>query len=196
MKSAGNFVFGDPTKPAITVQTGAEYGVLYAAPGKTGFALGFTGVATQRSPLRPSQPSIKNRGQLRYRHQHPKTHRHRRHHRSVARPERQRTIDGKHASSFALSGFADLAYTPTPTFDGGAANTFKITLKGQRDQLETGERDPRRANKFHRLLRMRLEGPGLRRGPPTSAADQPPETQPSAPAQPNLSFSMAQPRSR
>ena len=24
----------------------------------------------------------------------------------------------------------DLAYTPTPTFDGGAANTFKITLKG------------------------------------------------------------------
>ena len=38
--------------------------------------------------------------------------------------------NGKHASAFALAGFADINYTATPAFDGAAANTFKIILKG------------------------------------------------------------------
>jgi hypothetical protein len=127
MKSAGNFVFGDPTKPAITVQTGAEYGVLYAAQGNE-LALGFTGSNTAQ-PASPVATFNKKTGA--------------RFDVGISTPKltgiadttvvanlNADTVDGKHASSFALSGFADLAYTPTPTFDGGAANTFKITLKG------------------------------------------------------------------
>jgi hypothetical protein len=37
-------------------------------------------------------------------------------------------LDGKHASSFAPGGFANVSFSATPTFDAGTASTFKITL--------------------------------------------------------------------
>ncbi len=39
-------------------------------------------------------------------------------------------VDGKHASGFALGGFASVAYSGTPSFDAGAASSFKMTLTG------------------------------------------------------------------
>lgn len=39
-------------------------------------------------------------------------------------------VDGKHASGFALGGFSSVAYSATPSFDAGAASTFKMTLTG------------------------------------------------------------------
>jgi hypothetical protein len=127
MKSAGNFVFGDRTKPAITVETGGEYGVLYAA-GTNELGLGFTGSANtqpgsaiatfnKKTGVRfevgistPKLAGITDGG--------------------VVASLNADMVDGKHASAFALSGFGDVSYTAVPTFDGGAANTFKIMLKG------------------------------------------------------------------
>jgi len=127
MKSGGNFVFGDPTKPAISVETGKEYGVLYAA-GSNELGLGFTVSPTGQpgSPVATFNKTTGSRFEV-----------------GISAPKlvgitdsavvanlNADTVDGKHASDFALSGFADVIYTAMPTFDGGASNTFKITLKG------------------------------------------------------------------
>jgi hypothetical protein len=127
MKSAGNVVFGDRTKPAVTINTGGEYGVLYAA-GTNELGLGFTGSATAQ----PGSAMAKFNKKTGVRFEV-----------GISTPAltgitdgavvanlNADTVDGKHASAFALSGFADLRYAAMPTFDGGAANTFKITLKG------------------------------------------------------------------
>jgi hypothetical protein len=127
MKSVGNFVFGDHTKPAITIETGSEYGVVYAA-GANELGLGFTASPTARpeSPLATFDKKTGSRFEV-----------------GISTPKltgisdsavvanlNADTLDGKHASAFALSGFIDVPYTATPIFDAGAANTFKITLKG------------------------------------------------------------------
>jgi hypothetical protein len=39
-------------------------------------------------------------------------------------------VDGKHSSAFALAGFSSMAFSATPTFDAGAASSFKMTLTG------------------------------------------------------------------
>lgn len=127
MKSAGNFVFGDHTKPAITIETGSEYGVIYAA-GIDKLGIGFTATATAKPDSSIATFDKKTGARFEV---------------GVSTPKlmgisdsavvanlNADTVDGKHASAFALSGFADELYTPSPVFDGGAANTFKITLKG------------------------------------------------------------------
>jgi hypothetical protein len=127
MKSAGNFVFGDPTKPAISVGTGKEYGVLYAA-GNNALGIGFTATATAQPGSAMATFDKKTGARFEV---------------AVSTPKltgivdnavvanlNADTLDGKHASAFALSSFADVSYSATPTFDGAAANTFRITLKG------------------------------------------------------------------
>lgn len=127
MKSAGNFVFGDRTKPAITVETGEDYGVLYAA-GSNRLGLGFTRSATAQPDSAIATFDKKTGARFEAGISTPKLA-------GIADSAvvtnlNADMVDGKHASSFALSGFADVSYTATPTFDGGAANTFKIVLKG------------------------------------------------------------------
>lgn len=39
-------------------------------------------------------------------------------------------LDGKHSSGFAPGGFSSMAYSATPSFDAGAASSFKMTLTG------------------------------------------------------------------
>ena len=127
MKSAGNFVFGDPAKPAITVETGGEYGVLYAA-GSNELGLGFTGSATAQPGAAIAKFNKKTGARFEIGISTPKLT-------GIADSAvvanlNADAVDGKHASAFALAAFADVSYTATPTFDGGAGNTFKITLKG------------------------------------------------------------------
>lgn len=127
MKSAGNFVFGDRTKPAITVNTGGEYGVLYAA-GTDELGLGFTRSAAAQPDTAMAKFNQKTGVRFEIGISTPKLT-------GIADSAvvanlNADTVDGKHASAFALSGFAEVSYTAMPTFDGGAANTFKITLKG------------------------------------------------------------------
>jgi hypothetical protein len=127
MKSAGNFVFGDPTKPAITVETGQGYGVLYAA-GVNKLGLGFTAdqAARPSSPIATfdnttgahfeigiSSPKLAGVSD-----------------KAVVTNLNADMLDGKHASAFALAAFARVAYSETPTFDASTANTFEITLRG------------------------------------------------------------------
>lgn len=127
MKSTGNFVFGDPTKPAITIDTGKEYGVLYAA-GTNELGLGFTTGSSARPGAAMARFNKNTGAQFEVGISTPKltgianT--------AVVTNLNADMLDGKHASSFALSAFADVSYSAMPTFDGGAANTFKITLKG------------------------------------------------------------------
>jgi hypothetical protein len=127
MKSAGNFVFGDPTKPAITVETGKEYGVLYAS-GSNELGLGFTAnpAAQPSSPIATFDKSTGARFEI-----------------GISSPKlagvsdkavvtnlNADMLDGKHASAFALVAFAQINYSETPTFDASTANTFEITLRG------------------------------------------------------------------
>ena len=127
MKSTGNFVFGDPSKPAITIETGKEYGVLYAT-GSNELGLGFTAdptgqpgaaIATfgkstgARFEVGVSTPKVSGIVD-----------------RDLVSNFNADMLDGKHASAFALAAFADVTYTPMPIFDGRTANTFKIILKG------------------------------------------------------------------
>jgi hypothetical protein len=127
MKSAGNFVFGDHTKPAITIETGSEYGVVYAA-GADELGLGFTATPTAKPDSSIATFDKKTGARFEVGISTPKlmgisdS--------AVVANLNADTVDGKHASAFALSGFADLRYTETSVFDGAAANTFKITLGG------------------------------------------------------------------
>ena len=127
MKSAGNFVFGDRTKPAITVETGGEYGVLYAA-GTNELGLGFTGSATAQPGSAIATFNKKTGVRFEVGISTPKltgiTDS------AVVANLNADMVNGKHASAFALSAFAEVSYTAMPTFDAGAANTFKITLNG------------------------------------------------------------------
>lgn len=127
MKSAGNLVFGDPTKPAISVATGKEYGVLYAS-GSHELGLGFTGSPTAQpgSPIATFNKSSGAHFQI-----------------GIDSPKltgiSDKTVvtnldadmlDGKHASAFALAAFAQISYSETPTFDASIANAFEIMLRG------------------------------------------------------------------
>jgi len=127
MKSAGNFVFGDPTKPAITVDTGKEYGVLYSA-GSNALGLGFAANPTAQpsSPIATfdkstgahfevgiSSPKLSGVSD-----------------KAVVTNLNADMLDGKHASAFALAAFAQISFSETPAFDASTANTFEITLRG------------------------------------------------------------------
>ena len=127
MKSAGNFVFGDPTKPAITVETGKEYGVLYASS-RNELGLGFTSnpITQPSSPIATFDKSTGAHFEI-----------------GISSPKlagvSDKTVvtnlnadmlDGKHASAFALAAFAHIDYSKTPTFDASTANTFEIRLRG------------------------------------------------------------------
>ena len=127
MKSGGNFVFGDPTKPAITVATGKQYGVLYASAGDE-LGVGFTGGVTVSPGSAVAKFNNKTGARFEIATSTPKlagisdT--------SVVTNLNADTVDGKHASAFALGGFSDVVFSSVPVFDAGIANTFKITLKG------------------------------------------------------------------
>lgn len=127
MKSTGNFVFGDPTKPAITVETGKEYGVLYAS-GNNELGLGFTANATAKpsSPLATfdktsgahfeigiSSPKLAGVSD-----------------KAVVTNLNADMLDGKHANAFALAAISQVSFSATPSFDASIANTFEITLRG------------------------------------------------------------------
>ncbi len=127
MKSTGNFVFGDRTRPAVTIATSGEYGVLYAS-GSNELSLGFTTGATTQPASAIAAFNKKNGARFEVAVSTPKLTGIRDH--AVVENLNADTLDGKHASAFALAGFAAIAYASVPTFDGGVANTFKITLKG------------------------------------------------------------------
>jgi hypothetical protein len=127
MKSSGNFVFGDRTKPAITIGTGGEYGVLYAA-GDDKLGLGFTASTTAQPGSAAATFDKKTGARFEVGVSTPKLA-------GIADATvvanlNADMLDGKHASAFAPATFAEVSYAATPTFDGSAANTFKITLKG------------------------------------------------------------------
>src|SRR5260370_42484416 len=106
-KSGGTSVFGDPTKPAIPVDTEKEYGVLYAA-GVNELGLGFTASSTAQPASAVATFSRTTGARFAVGISAPKlagiTDS------AVVANLNAGTVDGKHASALALSGFAQLSY--------------------------------------------------------------------------------------
>lgn len=127
MKSTGNFIFSDPSKPAISIETGKDYGVLFAAGANT-LGIGFSASATSQ-PAAAIATFSKDSG-AHFEGGLSATKLSGITDNAVVKNLNADMLDGKHATAFALSGFSEIPYTSNPAFDAGAANTFKITLKG------------------------------------------------------------------